>query len=353
MPRYGRVLSRSADALIIHDTAKLTRCPIPPLRVEVGDLVELSPADEILTVTARNTSPRPLESQDWYRLTSVLPNLRARAHITSAVRRWFEREGFLEVHTPLLTRHPTMEPTLSSVEARVGGAARHLMTSPEPHMKRLLSAGVPRLVYLGPAFRDEERGRHHHPEFTILEWYRAAASPTDLMDDVAALVALATGRPRPWQKVTVAEALARWGTPTQDPDDTVRQLVEHVEPAITALPGVFLTDYPAALASLARLSPDDPTVSERFEAYVDGVELANGFGELIDVTEQRARFASEQRQRAAAGLPVHPIDEPFLDALAAGLPPCAGIALGFDRLVMLATGADDLDGVVPFPPEIA
>ena len=300
-----------------------------------------------------NRSQAPLHEQDWWRLQRVLPNLVRRAELLAALRGWFAARGFLEVETPVVARSPGLEVHLAALETRACGETRYLITSPEYHMKRLLSAGMPRIVYLGRAFRDHERGHEHLTEFTMLEWYRADEGPDALMADVEALVALATGRERPWTRLTVAEALARWGTPTDDPDDVLRQLVERVEPELGKLGAVFLTEWPRALASLARLKPGDPSVSERFEAYVDGVELANGFGELTDAVEQRARFEQDLAERRAQGLPEYPIDEAFLDALAAGLPPCAGIALGVDRLVMLATGAKHIDDVTAFPSRLA
>ena len=141
--------------------------------------------------------------------------------------------------------------------------------------------------------------------------------------------------------------------PSNDPEHIVRQLVEVVEPQLMSLGAVFLTDYPACLASLARLNPHDPSTSARFEAYVDGIELANGFGELIDPVEQRKRLEQDNEERQTMGVRTYPLDESFLDALAAGLPPCSGIALGMDRLIMLATKSNAIDDVIVFPPEDA
>jgi len=318
-----------------------------PGGVREGDLVALN--EDGVTLAGKNGSPRELDEQEWWRLMRVAPNLRARARILAAIRAWFADEGFVEVDTPALTAGPALDVQLTALETSAG----YLITSPEFHMKRLLSAGMDRIYYLGKAFRDDERGALHHREFTMLEWYRAGAEPDEIMTDVKALVAVATGTERQWTTLTVAQALARWGTPTDDPDSVVRQLVEVVEPALASLGAVFLTEYPAALAALARLKPNNPAVSERFEAYVDGVELANGFGELTDSSIQRTRFEQDQRDRRTAGKPVYPIDEHFLDALAAGIPRTTGIALGVDRLVMVALGTESIDDVVSFPPEIA
>jgi len=171
---------------------------------------------------------------------------------------------------------------------------------------------------------------------------------------VEALVALATGDSvRQWTRLSVTEALARWGEPSDDPDDIVHQLVTRIEPELASLGAVFLTDYPASLASLARLNPLDSNVSERFEAYIDGLELANGFGELTDAVEQRQRLEADRSKRLALGLPQYPIDERFLSALERGMPDAAGIALGVDRLIMLSLGMKSIDDVIAFEPENA
>jgi lysyl-tRNA synthetase class 2 len=167
-------------------------------------------------------------------------------------------------------------------------------------------------------------------------------------------VALVTGNEeRSWQSISVKSALARWVPESQEEGDLVHQLVEFVEPRLAEMGAVFLYDYPAELASLARLNPLDPSLSQRFEAYVDGIELANGFGELTDAEEQRERFEKDRSKRRELALPEYPIDERFLSALETGMPPSAGIALGMDRLVMLALRATCLDQVTLFPPEHA
>ncbi len=350
--RFARVLRVDEHAIHVSTTTGVVVCAPPSIEVDCGDLVRVHEG-VIIDRVRPNEATRPIEQQDWWRLHRVLPMLRRRSAILHQLRQWFLEQDFLEVDTPILTAHPGLEVHLQPIQAQVADQVRYLITSPEFHMKRLLSAGLERIYYLGKSFRDDERGHLHHPEFTMLEWYRTDAEPADLMSDVETIVALATGQQRQWVRISVREALARWGTPTDDPDDIVRQLVEHVEPNLVELGAVFLTDYPASLASLARLNSDDPTTSERFEAYVDGVELANGFGELTDPVEQRERFEEDLNHRRALGLPEFPMDESFLDALAAGLPPCAGIAMGIDRLVMLATSADRIADVVCFPPDQA
>jgi len=348
----ARVVRVDAHEITLSTLEGVRRVPVPDVSLAVGDLVELD-GEHIQRRIAVNQSDRPVDQQDWWRLHRILPNLRTRAAILCALRQWFNDQDFLEVETPIITAHPGMEVHLAPVDVQVRGQKRHLITSPEYHMKRLLSTGLPRLYYLGKSFRDDERGHHHSSEFTMLEWYRSGETPEKLMEDVETIVAMATGTTRSWHRITVREALEQWGHPSDDPDSIVRQLVERVEPELATLGAVFLTDYPACLASLARINPNDPTTSARFEAYVDGVELANGFGELTDPAEQRARLEEDSAKRRAADLKTYDIDESFLDALAAGLPPCSGIALGIDRLIMLATNANTIDDVLVFPPETA
>lgn len=349
--RYARVLTIDAGVAQLATTDAVQGLAVSEgLELTPGDLVEID-QDRVLRRVRPNRSSTPLHEQDWWRLHHVLPNLRVRGRIISAIRGWFEDRDFLEVEAPLSTTAPCPELHVAPVPIQANGEARWLVTSPELHLKRLLSSGVDRIYSMGRVFRDGERGPHHHLEFTMLEWYRAGEGTEALMRDTEALVELAFGTPRTWTRLTVAEALRRFGRPTEDPDEVVRQLVEVVEPALAEMGAVFLTDYPATMASLARVKPGAPHLAERFEAYVDGVELANGFGELTDPDEQRRRFERDLEARAAADMPVFPLDERFLDALAAGLPPCAGIALGIDRLVMAALGAESIDDVVLFTPE--
>jgi len=328
--------------------------------------------------------------------------LTARAAIAAALRRVFDAAGFVEVDTPALQVSPGLEPHLETFATELHGprpdarATRHLHTSPEFAMKKLLAAGMPRIFQLAHVFRNAEGGRLHHPEFSMLEWYRAGADYRALIADCrAVLVAAARAAgveafrhgtaqadPRaPWHVTTVVDAFRRHAGLDLEPllpapggpadpapfaaaaerlgiacaaddrwDDVFfRVFLDRVEPALGLGVPTVLTDFPAPMAALARLNPADPRVAERFELYVCGVELANAFGELTDAAAQRARFeadrafAFERYGRAA------PIDEDFLAALSHGLPESAGIALGFDRLVMLATGADDVESVLWAP----
>ncbi|HEX2254886.1 MAG TPA: EF-P lysine aminoacylase EpmA [Thermoanaerobaculia bacterium] len=314
--------------------------------------------------------------------------LRTRAAAAARVRQFFARRGVLEVETPLLAAAGTPEVHLDSVACGVGGRTLYLQTSPEFHMKRLLAAGSGPLYQLFRAVRGGEAGRRHNLEFTLLEWYRPGFDHHALMDEVEELLAavLGTERLRPGARVTYGElfrrhlgldphaadvaeldravaaaALAGAGDPGPifAPDDRDGRL--HLLMALAVEPRlprglVFVYDYPASQASLARVRPGAggaPAVAERFEAYVDGVELANGFHELTDAGEQRRRFAADLAHRRAHGLPEVPLDERLLAALAAGLPPSAGVALGFDRLVMLATGAASIAEVLAFPTDRA
>lgn len=300
--------------------------------------------------------------------------LRERAALVAATRRFFEVRGFLEVETPLLVPSPGLDLHLSAFEARAPGlpeGSRWLTTSPEYQMKRLLADGHEKLFQIGRAFRAGEVGARHNPEFTILEWYRAHAGMAEVMRDTEELVEVLTGgavkleRGRrvvrtkaPFARMTVCEAFERFAElprevtldlAERDEDRFFRALVDDVEPALAELDhAVFLTDYPASQASLARTRPNDPSVAERFELYVAGVEVCNGFGELTDPTEQRARLQRDQEERAARGLPVYPIDAKFLAALERGVPPSGGNAVGLDRLVALACGTTEVRDVMAF-----
>lgn len=328
-----------------------------------------------------------------------------RAAVVAGLRRWLDRRGFLEVQTPAVTTCPGLELHLDAAQVRLtppGGdpratgqrVERWLTTSPELHLKRLLVGGMTQPYSLGPVWRAGERGRHHNPEFTMLEWYRAGASLQRAIDDTVALVRAAArvirqrrrtqpdappGPPAtsPVRRVGFLQALAERadlnvGDATDDarimaaaeraglrpaPDESagdllLRAFAERVEPTL-AEPGLTVIErWPARLASLARRTPAAPHLAERFELYWGGVELANGFDELTDADEQRERCLADLRARHARGLPRYPLDERFLAALVEGCPPAAGVALGVDRLVMVAGGYEALDDVIAFPFEL-
>jgi elongation factor P--(R)-beta-lysine ligase len=308
------------------------------------------------------------------RLGSIAPALRTRAAVAATVRAFFAARDYLEVETPALVPSPGLDLHLDAF-AVAGGA--YLGTSPEYQMKRLVAGGLPRTFQLARCFRRAEHGDRHNREFTMLEWYRGWSTMEEVMDETEALVRTvldahaAEQMPivrepcdwrRPFLRLTVAAAFERYAGVSQleslrlaivDETRWFRLLVDAVEPALARLgTPVFLHDYPAPFASLARLRPDDLKVCERFELYFGDLELCNGFGELVDPYEQRGRLLADQEKRAAAGKPVHPLDERFLAALAEGMPPSAGNALGLDRLVALCTGAASIADVLTFPAEL-
>jgi elongation factor P--(R)-beta-lysine ligase len=299
----------------------------------------------------------------------VKDRLERRAGVVAEVRGFFESRGFLEVETPLLVPSPGLEVHLDAFEVPMGKRTRYLSTSPEYQMKRLLAEGHPRIFQIAKAFRKDESGERHSPEFTMLEWYRAPGGVDDVMRDTEQLVAKVTGgvvvvegavhdATPPFRRITVLEAYAAYAgiaaeetlaMAERDEERFYRLLIDRVEPALESLGrAVFLTEYPATQASLARKKPGDPRVAERFELYVAGVELCNGFGELTDPVEQCARFEKDLATRAVRGLPAYPVDARFLEALERGLPPCAGNALGLDRLVALACGTRRIGEVMAF-----
>lgn len=290
------------------------------------------------------------------RLEGLARRLGLRAAIARALRRFFEDEGFLEVETPIRVPAPAPE---EHIDPEPSGD-RFLAASPELQMKRLVASGAyPRIFQVSRCFRRGERGALHLPEFTLLEWYRAGAGIDALMADCESMIgraARAVGvsiAAPPWERLEVADAFERFagwrpsGAP--DADRFTRDLVDRVEPSLPRERPVFLAGYPASMASLARIDPANPARAERFELYAAGLELANGFAELTDPSEQRARFEREIDSRRRRGAACPPIDEAFLGALELGMPPCAGIALGVDRLAMWLTGATSIDEVVAFP----
>jgi lysyl-tRNA synthetase class 2 len=286
-----------------------------------------------------------------------------RARLLASARAFLASRGYVEVETPVLVPSPGLDVHL---DAFAVSSSRYLATSPEYQMKRLLADGHTRIFQITRAFRADEVGERHNPEFTILELYRAHADAVAVMRDTEQLVARLTGghvrlgtrvidvRP-PFRRITVSEAFRDLADADAlrlaetDEDAFFRTLVDVVEPRLAALDvAVFLTEYPKAQASLARKKPGDPRVAERFELYVAGVELCNGFGELTDPVEQRARFEHDRTERARLGKPVFPIDEKFLSALERGIPDSGGNAIGFDRLVALACGTTSIAEVMAF-----
>jgi lysyl-tRNA synthetase class 2 len=280
-----------------------------------------------------------------------------------AIRGFFEERGFIEVETPTLVPSPGLDVHLSAFEVRdpAGKTVGFLATSPEYQMKRLICDGAKRIFQLGRSYRADEQGAHHEREFTILEWYRADAGSDDVIRDTEELVYTLAGvlaspvaervKP-PWPRVSVQDAFERHVGEMVDPGNEelfFRTWAEQVQPRLGIAQAEVVTHWPASMASLARLRGDG--TADRFEAFVSGVELCNGFGELTDSAEQRRRFERDQEQRRDAGVPVYPIDERFLEALQRGMPPSGGNALGVDRLLMLLTEAPSIQAVMPFPAE--
>ncbi|HEU0215717.1 MAG TPA: EF-P lysine aminoacylase EpmA [Stellaceae bacterium] len=377
------------------------------------------------------------QTTGWWRpdrLAARRGKLAARGRILNAVRGFFADEDFTEVETPALQISPGLEPHLRAFAAMLNdprdGVAklRYLHTSPEFAMKKLLAGGETRIWQLAHVFRDGERGATHHPEFSMIEWYRAGATYRELMEDCEALLRRAQASaseaptltlPRlrgrgtasasdsvsppppqagegrgggmrwhgveadarhPFECLSVAEAFAHHtgidilatAPDPAHPDQTLlaaaaekigitphpsdewedlyfRIFLDRIEPHLGIGAPTILYDYPISMAALSRPKPDDSRLAERFELYVCGLELANAFSELTDVQEQRARFLADQTKKESLYGETYPIDEDFLAALEHGLPECAGIALGFDRLVMLCTGAADIEEVLWAP----
>ncbi len=382
----GRVLAVTERSLIIRTEARELEVPLVA-DIAAGDLVESDECGALQVVVGYRGGDYPRPGAETLRLPRRrLDNLRRRGQMLAALREFFAAREFIEVETPLVVPSPGLEVHLRALQA----GDQWLITSPEYQMKRLLAAGLERIFTVCKCARVEEDGPHHASEFTMLEWYRAWSGLDAILADTEALVAAVAmavrGAPRvvvagreldvspPWPRLSVAEAMERYagvqvrgdesaatlaaavtaagidtGTAERWDDVFFCAFVERVEPALAALERpLFLVDWPARLAALARRKPGQPAVVERFEAYCGGIELANAFGELTDPIEQRARFGSDQAERRERGLPVYPVDESLLVALEEGLPPCGGIALGVDRLAMMICGADHIRDVQTF-----
>jgi len=278
-----------------------------------------------------------LSSGDVWRPTASLRALAERSDFLARIRSFFGERGVLEVQTPVLMRDSVTEPMIDSIAVPGYG---YLQTSPEYGMKRLLAAGAPGLYQMGAVFRDGERGRWHNPEFTLLEWYRPGFDEGAMMREIGELVDWLLGpanyRSIPWQHLVAG------GFEGDVADLAYAQACEK-------LPGrCFVTHFPRAQAALARLHPDGLTAA-RFELIVDGVEVANGYHEAGDASELRARFEADNVRRMELGKPGIAIDEAFLAAVAHGIPACAGVAMGIDRLLMLKLGAQHIREVLTFP----
>jgi lysyl-tRNA synthetase class 2 len=303
--------------------------------------------------------------------------LKLRARMLDSVRRFFEQRGVLEVETPILSAAAVSDAQIESLTTQIAGlpGCRYLHPSPEYAMKRLLAAGSGDIYQICKVFRDAERGRWHNPEFTMIEWYRLGFDDAALMNEVEALLRrllAPTRRLDAAERLSYSAALERHAGVdafNSTDEDLLEAAGRHgiqcdaqldrdakldllmalvVGPQLGQGHPCFVCDYPASQAALARLKIGQPPVAARFELYLDGLELANGFHELGDRKEQRARFVRDLALRAARGQPQPPLDEHFLAALEHGLPDCAGVALGFDRVVAIALGAGRLADAMAF-----
>ena len=320
---------------------------------------------------------RPGTGAAW-RPVAALEAIRARAQLLQKIRAYFLAQGVLEVETPILGAAPSADRGIDSLSTHLGTGDStrrlYLQASPEFAMKRLLAAGVGSSYQITRVFRAGESGRFHNPEFSLLEWYRIDYDASALMQDIAGLLETVAGFGEAG-KITYREAFIRWadcdalestdgvlaeraraagwpGSGEPERDHFLDFLFAfRVQPGLKETFGrrpVFVVDYPASQAALAQVNPVEPRLAERFELFIDGVELANGYHELTDPVEQRARFVVERRRRERDGQTL-PIDEKFLGALEAGLPRCAGVALGLDRLLMLILAVTDIRDVLAFP----
>ena len=297
------------------------------------------------------------------RLERLIPNLKRRVFIYQTIRTFFIEQGFLEVDTPI--RSPAIAPEKEIIPFESEGW--FLSTSPELYMKRLLAAGYDKIYQFSHCFRKGESGHYHNPEFSMLEWYRKGVNYEQMMKDTEQLVITVASRlgigktlhyqgkaidlSLPWDRLTVSEAFQKYAgwDPTFNSDlrrfdeDTVLKVIPNLNPSRPC----FLVDYPAPMASLARLKPDNPHVAERFELFIGGLELSNAYSELVNAKEQEIRFRKEIEQIKNEQNRIAPMPARLLRAVA-NLPECAGIALGMDRLVMLFCNAASIDEVMPF-----
>jgi lysyl-tRNA synthetase class 2 len=318
--------------------------------------------------------------EDW-RPSASIEMIRARAQMLGLIRQFFTQIGVLEVETPVCSRFAATDPAIESFNTRytgpeaVRGLDLYLHTSPEFPMKRLLAAGSGPIYQICKVFRDGELGGRHNPEFSLLEWYRPGLDYHQLMDEVASLVNTVRDQPLAVEKLTYAEAFE--GELGVNPhaagvdqlrlcaieqgvsgaeqlviegrDAWLDLLLSHlIEPRLGQRGMTFLYDYPASQAALARVRSDRYPVAERFELYMNGIEIANGFQELTDAEQQGQRFTDDNRRRLASRQKEVPMDETLLQALASGIPMCSGVALGLDRLLMVLTDTFDIRQVVTF-----
>ncbi len=319
----------------------------------------------------------PKNKQACWRPSAPLANLQQRAAILKKIRDFFHERGVLEVETPQLCHTSVTDPFIASIPVMVEQPSRqtqhyYLQTSPEYAMKRLLAAGSGAIYQIAKVFRQGEVGRYHNPEFTMLEWYRPGFDHHALMTEMDALLQVTLKLPAA-ERISYASLFSLHlnidvhhashaalqdcaraqglvlGSDIDDRDTWLQLLMAHcIEPHLGHERPCFIYDFPASQAALAKIQATTPPVASRFEVYIKGIELANGFHELQDANEQRRRFEANCVQRKTLGLATLPIDEYFLSALTHGLPDCAGVALGIDRLLMIATESNAIADVISF-----
>ncbi|MGQ4277073.1 EF-P lysine aminoacylase EpmA [Pseudidiomarina sp. E22-M8] len=318
-----------------------------------------------------------MQRSNAWQPSATLEVVRQRAALLAKVRAFFAARDVLEVDTPVLSHHGVSDVHLENLRTHLAGdpAPYFLQTSPEYAMKRLLAAGSGSIYQLGKVFRDDEQSPRHNPEFTLLEWYRVDYSAADLMQEIAALLQFTIAAP-PTQTVRYQDlfiqqlgvdpladdavvalrqalskqpGLAELVTRENDRDTLLDlAMATVIEPRLDAATPTFVTEYPASQAALAQINPNDSRVAQRFELFYGGVELVNGYQELTDAAEQQQRFQRDREQRKALSKPDYPEDTRLLAALENGLPECSGVALGFDRLLMIHLNKSHISEVLPF-----
>jgi elongation factor P--(R)-beta-lysine ligase len=403
----GRLIALGKEGGVLQERGeeRVFRWAGEPPEVREGEILSLrcwQENGELLAERLQTLVPvaNPWEGKgDWGRFNRnqgrVGQNMLIRDLTIRGIRDFFQRRGFVEVETPAMVREPGQEAHLQLFETAycIPGKAdsRFLISSPEHHMKRLLGSGFERIFQICRCYRNGESSETHSPEFTMLEWYRAYASYEEIMMDAEELVVQVSrevggkgeierggkriGLEGPWQRFSVEKAFSEFAAIELDMCESVEEfrekamglgygsvgeedswediffkiLLEKVEPALSRVGPVFLLDYPARMAALAKLKEANPDWAERVELYIGGMELANGFTELNDPREQRQRFNEERKRRLMAGNFPLPLDEEFLTMMEQGMPPAGGMALGVDRLVMLLAGAETIAEVIAFP----
>ena len=306
-----------------------------------------------------------------WRPSASLTIIQHRARIYRQVRAFFEERGCLEVDTPLLSPSTNTDVNIESIKASSLGKTLYLQTSPEFAMKRLLAAGSGSIYQICHAFREGEKGRRHNPEFTLLEWYRIGFDYEQLMDEMECLIDNLSGKSNQYQRISYRQLVLEHISVDIDKVELseLQKKIDSLVPGTRSVElgydqcldilislviapemkgYVFIYDYPVSQAALARVKTINPAVAERFELFYDGLELANGFSELCDSSQQRQRFEGDNNRRLDAGVEPYPIDELLLSALNSGLPECAGVAIGLDRLLMVLLGKESIDQVLSF-----